>query len=43
MDQFTKGAMLHIKNGTVIDPEENALYRADLQIEDGRIVRIIRR
>ena len=42
MDQFTKGAMLHIKNGTLIDPEENALYRADLQIEDGHIVRIIR-
>lgn len=35
--------MLYIKNGTVIDPAADAMYRADLQIEDGKIVRIVRR
>lgn len=34
--------MLYIKNGTVIDPVENGLYKADLQIENGRITGIIR-
>lgn len=34
--------MLYIKNGTVIDPVENGIYKADLQIEGGRIVRVIR-
>lgn len=32
--------MLYIKNGTVIDPVKNLLYKADLQIEEGRISRI---
>ena len=35
--------MLYIKNGTVIDPAADAMYRADLQIEDGKIVKIVRR
>ena len=34
--------MLYIKNGTVIDPVENGLYKADLQIENGRITGIIK-
>lgn len=33
---------MYIKNGTIIDPLENRLYQADLLIENGRIVRIIR-
>ncbi len=33
--------MLYIKNGTVIDPVENRTYRADLQIENEKIFRII--
>lgn len=32
--------MLYIKNGTVIDPVEDKLYRADLQIEDGKVTGI---
>lgn len=35
--------MLYIKNGTVIDPAADVMYRADLQIEDGKIVKIVRR
>ncbi len=34
--------MLYIKNGTVIDPVEKGLYKADLQIENGRITGIIK-
>ncbi len=34
--------MLLIKNGTIVDPVENTLYRADLQIAEGKITRIIR-
>ena len=34
--------MLFIKNGTIVDPEKDSLYRASLQIADGKIVRIIR-
>ena len=34
--------MLYIKNGTIIDPMADAVYRADLQIEGGKIVRIDR-
>lgn len=34
---------LFIKNGTIIDPIGNCLYKADLQIEKGRISRIIRK
>lgn len=34
--------MLYIKNGTVIDPEENRTYQADLQIGNGKILRVIR-
>lgn len=33
--------MLTIKNGTIIDPERDTLCRADLEIEDGHIVRIV--
>lgn len=33
--------MLCIKNGTIIDPERDTLCRADLEIEDGHIVRIV--
>ena len=33
--------MLYIKNGMIIDPVKDKLYRADLQIEEGRIARII--
>lgn len=36
------GNMLYIKNGTVIDPEEDRMYRADLALEDGRIVKLAR-
>lgn len=32
--------MLYIKNTTVIDPIENRLYQADLQIDQGKIVKI---
>ena len=32
--------MLYIKNGTIIDPVRDILYKADLQIEEGRISRI---
>ena len=35
--------MLYIKNGMIIDPVKDNLYRADLQIEEGRIARIIER
>ncbi len=35
--------MLYIKNGMIIDPVKDKLYRADLQIEEGRIARIIER
>lgn len=35
--------MLYIKNGTVIDPVNNRLCKADLEIRDGRIARIIER
>ncbi len=34
--------MLYIKNGIVIDPVGNESYKADLQIENGRITGIIR-
>lgn len=33
--------MLYIKNGTIIDPVENRLYRGDIQIRDGKIFSII--
>lgn len=33
--------MLYIKNGTIIDPVNDILYKADLQIEEGMIARII--
>lgn len=33
--------MLYIKNGTIIDPEENQVYQGDLLIENGTIVKII--
>ncbi len=36
-------ATLFIKNGTIIDPIGNCRYKADLQIEKGRISRIIRK
>lgn len=32
--------MLYIKNGSLVDPSENRIYRADLQIEDGKITEI---
>lgn len=32
--------MLYIKNGSLVDPSENRIYRADLQIEDGKIIGI---
>ena len=32
--------MLYIKNGTIIDPVENRLYRGDIQIKDGKIFSI---
>ena len=35
--------MLYIKNGMIIDPVKDKLYTADLQIEEGRIARIIER
>lgn len=35
--------MLYIKNGTIIDPEENRLYPADIQVEDGKILKITER
>ena len=35
--------MLYIKNGTIIDPIKGRLYKADLQIKDGRIDGIIER
>lgn len=35
--------MLYVKNGTVIDPVADKMYRADLQIEAGKIVKIINR
>ena len=34
-------SILYIKNGTIIDPKGNCVYKADLQIEEGRISRII--
>ena len=34
--------MIIIRNGTVVDPVRNCLYRADVQIKDGKIARIIR-
>lgn len=33
--------MLYIKNGTVIDPVKDKVYKADLLIEEGRISRIV--
>ena len=33
--------MLYIKNGTIVDPVENRLYRGDIQIRDGKIFSII--
>lgn len=33
--------MLYIKNGTVIDPVKDKVYKADLLIEEGRINRIL--
>lgn len=33
--------MLYIKNGTVIDPVKNVLYKADLRIEEGKIAEIL--
>jgi len=35
--------MLYIANGTIIDPVKDRLYKADLQIEGGRILRIFER
>ncbi len=35
--------MLYIKNGIVADPVRDKLYRADLQVEGGKIARIIHR
>ena len=32
--------MLYIKNGTIIDPVDNRLYQADIQIEDGKVTGI---
>ena len=32
--------MLYIKNGTIIDPVENRLYRGNIQIKEGKIFRI---
>lgn len=32
--------MITIKNGTIIDPIAHEIYRADLQVADGRIVKI---
>lgn len=32
--------MLYIKNGTVIDPAEGRVYRADVQIENGKVAGI---
>lgn len=34
--------MIFIKNGTIVDPVKNNLYRANLQIAEGKILRIIR-
>ncbi len=35
--------MIYIKNGTIIDPVGDRVYRADLQIKDGRIIKILER
>ncbi len=35
--------MLIIKNGTIIDTIGHAMYRADLQIEDGKIIKMIKK
>lgn len=35
--------MIYLKNGTVIDPEENRMYPADIQITDGKIIKISER
>ena len=35
--------MLYIVNGTVIDPAADKMYRADLQIEEGKIAKIVKR
>lgn len=34
--------MLYIKNGMIIDPVKDITYKADLQIEDGRVLRILK-
>lgn len=36
-------SILYIKNGTIIDPAQDRPYKADLQIRDGKVSRIIRR
>lgn len=33
--------MIYIKNGTVIDPVKDRVYRADVQIADGRIIKVL--
>lgn len=35
--------MLYIVNGTVIDPVTDRMYRADLQIEEGKIIKITKK
>ena len=35
--------MLYIKNGTIIDPEGDELYPADLWVADGKILKIVKR
>lgn len=35
--------MLYIKNGTIIDPIGNRLYRGDIQIKEGKIISITER
>lgn len=32
--------MLYIKNGMVIDPDEDRVYQADIKIEDGKVTGI---
>lgn len=35
--------MLYIKNGTIIDPVQKKMYRGDIEIEKGKIIRILDR
>ena len=34
--------MMYLKGGQIIDPVEEEIYRADLEIEDGRIRKILK-